>query len=691
MERTLAAASMLPPTESDAATQERAHAPVAYRPDIDGLRAVAVLAVVIYHAFPKLLPGGFAGVDVFFVISGYLICGILLKGLAQNDFSLFEFYVRRVNRIFPALSTMFVVTWLYGWLMLLPEEQRQLGRNMAAGAGFVLNLLHFSQTDRYFGAVESDPLIHLWSLGIEEQFYLIWPLLLLATWKWRKAQLLIVATAIAASFISNVSLVQSEPLAAFYLPSSRLWELALGGMLAHYQLFGTSLRPPITTGPAPLRLKLPGADARGVLGIGLIVAALFSLHGRMAYPGWWAIMPCAGALLLISAGPRSWVNRRLLSAGPMVSIGLISYPLYLWHWPLLALNDIITRRQATMTMTLAALVAAFALAWLTYRYIEKPLRFSNRRRRVAGGLCATMIACATIGLVTSAHIIPARSDWYGVGRFTAGTTEDWLAGSGTTWTRFVTGFITLGNSPQRVLFVGDSNMQQYYPRIEHVLAKQPTGSRSAVFAMRAGCAPPVEMVDLDRAACDQLLHDAIEYSKDPRVHSVVIAANWYRHFVAFGELKYFGEAGRPLKPGAEAALGSLERFIAALTQQGKRVYVVLNIPIGHRYDPKQMIQRSVLAPAFRVVVPSPARVDIDRVVEPIVSQVRQVAERAGASIIDPMASLCDAATCPAVTAYGEPMYRDFAHLRPSYVREHVRYLDATVLSPAATNVTMASR
>lgn len=189
----------------------------AYRPDVDGLRAVAVLAVVIYHAAPGALPGGFVGVDVFFVISGFLISGIILRALAQGRFSLADFYARRVRRIFPALTVVLASVWIFGWLMLLPEEYRQLGKHIAAGAGFALNLVQFAQSGRYFGAIESEPLIHLWSLGVEEQFYLLWPLVLLALWRWRVGLLALILVAAAISFAANVSSVVQQPLAAFYL------------------------------------------------------------------------------------------------------------------------------------------------------------------------------------------------------------------------------------------------------------------------------------------------------------------------------------------------------------------------------------------------------------------------------------------------------------------------------------------
>ncbi|MGH8080092.1 MAG: acyltransferase family protein, partial [Lysobacter sp.] len=202
-----------------------------YRPDVDGLRAVAVLPVVIFHAFPELIPGGFVGVDIFFVISGFLITGILLRALNKQQFSLLGFYGRRIKRIFPALIAMMVTVFLLGRLVLLPDEFEQLGKHIAAGAAFVLNLSLFIDTNLYFGAIEA-PLVHLWSLGVEEQFYLVWPLLLWATWRLGRWQVALLGAITVVSFYMNVASVHEDPLQAFYLPSSRLWELSLGGLLA---------------------------------------------------------------------------------------------------------------------------------------------------------------------------------------------------------------------------------------------------------------------------------------------------------------------------------------------------------------------------------------------------------------------------------------------------------------------------
>jgi peptidoglycan/LPS O-acetylase OafA/YrhL len=205
-----------------------------YRPDIDGLRAVAVLAVVGFHAAPKLVPGGFVGVDVFFVISGFLISGIIFRSMTQRTFRCFEFYVRRVKRIFPALIVMMAAVWALAWLVFLSDEYQLLGKHIAAAASFVLNLILYRDFNWYF--FSNTPLLHLWSLGVEEQFYLLWPAFLIAVWKFERSRLGVLAAITAISFALNVSTISSNQLGSFYLPSSRLWELSLGSALAYVKL-----------------------------------------------------------------------------------------------------------------------------------------------------------------------------------------------------------------------------------------------------------------------------------------------------------------------------------------------------------------------------------------------------------------------------------------------------------------------
>jgi peptidoglycan/LPS O-acetylase OafA/YrhL len=208
-----------------------------YRADIDGLRAIAVLAVVIFHAFPDLVKGGFIGVDIFFVISGYLISTIIFENLDKDTFSFSEFYTRRIKRIFPALILVLVTCYIFGWFILLPEEFKRLGKHITAGAGFISNIIFWREADYFDNAADTKPLLHLWSLGIEEQFYIVWPLLLWLSWKC-KLNLLKITTVIAiVSFVLNLKGIKQDAIATFYAPHTRFWELLSGSLLAWVTLY----------------------------------------------------------------------------------------------------------------------------------------------------------------------------------------------------------------------------------------------------------------------------------------------------------------------------------------------------------------------------------------------------------------------------------------------------------------------
>ncbi len=360
-----------------------------YRGDIDGLRAIAVLSVVGFHAFPRALRGGFTGVDVFFVISGFLISGIIFEDLRRGRFSFVRFYARRFRRIFPALIVVLAACLVYGSLALAPDEFRELGKQAAAGAGFSSNILQWLQAGYFDEQATSKPLLHLWSLGVEEQFYIAWPMMLVAAYhrgwlfKYLCGALLLV------SFAINLVQTATSPSAAFYLPLPRFWELLLGALLAYrFRSAADAAGPAADTG-----------QWRSVAGLALIGAGFILIDGERAFPGWWALLPTLGTALVISS-PGAWLNRTLLSAKPLVFIGLISYPLYLWHWVLLTFARIANYGEELPRLWRIALIAASAvLAWLTYRWVEKPIRFSGRRDAIPRALVASMAVCGLAGAV----------------------------------------------------------------------------------------------------------------------------------------------------------------------------------------------------------------------------------------------------------------------------------------------------
>ncbi|MET4089508.1 peptidoglycan/LPS O-acetylase OafA/YrhL [Bradyrhizobium sp. RT7b] len=361
-----------------------------YRPHIDGLRAIAVSLVVLFHAYPSTFPGGFIGVDIFFVISGYLITGIIARDVGAGRFDLAGFYARRARRIFPALLVVLAAALALGYRLMLPDAYRQLGIDTAASAAFSANIALMMQSGYFDVESAKKPLLHLWSLGIEEQFYLFWPLVLIVFA--RKGLSLFRASLFLglASFALNLALIGNHPIAAFYLPVTRAFELFAGAALA-----------------LGCREASEGRwqDIRALAGALLIGCTVVLFDSATPFPGWRAALPVIGTLLVLSS-PGAWGCRVILASRPMVWGGLISYPHYLWHWPLLVYFAMI--KTASLTEIERGLVISLSLllAWVTYRFIEFPIRFGRSQPLKTCGLVAGMMAIAAAG------IIVVRSDGF---------------------------------------------------------------------------------------------------------------------------------------------------------------------------------------------------------------------------------------------------------------------------------------
>ena len=365
-----------------------AHKLYNYRPDVDGLRALAVFAVFVFHAFPGAMRGGFVGVDVFFVISGFLISSIIFRQLESNTFSFWNFYSRRIRRIYPVLVTVLSVCLIFGLFYLLSDEYAQLGKHVAGGAGFISNFLLWFESGYFDRAAETKPLLHLWSLGIEEQFYIIWPLLLWLSWKKRFNLFVVCAVLATISFGLNLCFYKVAPEADFFSPQTRFWELLAGAMLAWISMYPDRLsflkgRLFSRTGAG---IAATGAQQAGkrhhalsLVGALLLVLSVFFIKVTASrnYPGIWALFPVLAAVLLIAAGKDGWFNKYVLSNRLLVWFGLISYPLYLWHWPILSFVQIVYGEKYPAWVGFAAFPVTVLLAWLTTRLVENPLRFGE--------------------------------------------------------------------------------------------------------------------------------------------------------------------------------------------------------------------------------------------------------------------------------------------------------------------------
>ncbi|WP_115707523.1 acyltransferase family protein [Legionella sainthelensi] len=360
-----------------------------YRADLDGIRGLAVISVIIYHFFPEYLPGGFWGVDIFFVLSGYLISRIIITQLNSNSFSFFDFYIRRIRRIFPALITVLLATLIIGHLFLTPIEYKKLGKHLLGGATFISNFILWHEAGYFDNSATLKPLLHLWSLSVEEQFYLLWPIALYCGFKNGWLSRLILLT-IGLSFVLNVVLVYTAPIAAFYFPISRFWELVLGAAITFYKFDGLTLQ-------SALRRSFRSSIASWI-GLLLICFSCFFITANHKVPGFWAFLPVCGTLFLI-CGQENWVNRRILSNYTLAGIGKISYPLYLWHWPIFSFINITSPSHPSFGLRVFAVILGVFLSYLTYVFIESPIRFSKNyiiKPQIA--LSSVLLIIGSIGL-----------------------------------------------------------------------------------------------------------------------------------------------------------------------------------------------------------------------------------------------------------------------------------------------------
>lgn len=616
---------------------EKAHP---FRLDIQGLRALAVLPVVAFHAFPELLPGGFVGVDIFFVISGYLITRILHQELREGRFSVAGFYVRRVKRLFPALYLMLATTMLLGLVMLPPHELRELAMSCAATVGFVANFLFYGLSGYFDGQAELKPLLHTWSLAVEEQFYLVFPLALVAAWRLRPSWVpALLWAAAAASLCWSMVELGRDPSRAFYYPLPRAFELLMGAIVA--------------VGAVPAIRTQASRDGLSLFGIALILGSLLLLSEDRPFPGLLALPPCLGAALVIAAGEeRESLGGRLLGAAPLVLVGSLSYSLYLWHWPVLVFGRYLVLRPLTAPEAIAAVALALLLAWASWRYVEKPaLRWRLPHRPVLAGGAAAMAAMAGIAAaVVLGQGLPQRLD--PIGRTliaAAGDSSRFRAAChsgehGVIPYRRLCAFGDPRAVPSVALW-GDSFGAELVVAMGERLA---AGQRSVLQVTASGCPPALGYTPRLRPGCAAYNRARLaELVADPRIREIVLVVN-YLGFMA----------DTPAQQ--RALLDGIERTALALRARGKAIGLVYSIPRMPFVAPTALAME-------RLRGGDPAgfgqdRADFDRNDVLVSARLDTIARETGALKIIPARRLCDARLCPAWRPGAGVLYFDHAHL-----------------------------
>ncbi|MDC8758855.1 acyltransferase family protein [Janthinobacterium fluminis] len=642
-----------------------------YRADVDGLRAIAVLSVVVFHVFPDILPGGFIGVDIFFVISGYLISGIIFREIAQGNFSVADFYSRRIRRIFPALLLVLFSCYVFGWILLLPGEYTQLGKHIASGAGFVSNIV-LRQEAGYFDSIAPlKPLLHLWSLGVEEQFYLAWPLMLMLILGWRRVRPLpVIILIFLASFCYSIASLRGDAVAAFYSPASRFWELLAGAIFAHVQL--------ANTGGALLFLQRY-RNPISACGLGLIVLALFSVTEKSAFPGGWALLPVLGAVLLIAAGPDAYFSRQVLSNRTMVWFGLISYPLYLWHWPILSFLRIIESKIPSIEIRIGAIVLSVMLAWITVKCVERPLRFASPYRGRVSALCVLMLVIGSLGYYTYENKgFESRENIQALPKFQnpLGWSNDGRNFDAQCKEKFAYGghYCLVGDieKPPTVILIGDSHANQFFWGLA---AQYKAAGENLLMLGSAGCVPFFDVESQEKGMADtclRFMNAALEYAiRQEGIKTVMLASRGplYIDGRGFGEAEA-GKYNRYLKslrnPGLNGNAGvfqaELNATVASLRKAGKEVILLVDIPeLG--FSPESCVRTRpvTITQAVRSPCAVSAELALQRNAEYRAILQSSLKENPGVKIFDPAKTLCDDKYCWAMRG-NTVLYRDDNHL-----------------------------
>lgn len=620
-----------------------------YRREIDGLRAIAVLAVVLFHTRIPGFSGGFVGVDIFLVISGYLIAALILREHDSGTFTLIGFYERRVRRILPALLAMLTVSGIAGWIML-PVDFRLFGQSLTAISLFASNLL-FWHWDGYFSiTADSTPLIHTWSLAVEEQFYIVFPGLLLLARRGgpRTVRIVLTATALA-SFAYSVWATGTRPEAAFYSPLSRAWEFLAGALLA--------------AGVAPGPSRRWTGDTAAALGIALIAFTVLYLGHRSSFPGLNAVAPVLGSVLILfgTQAPGSRVARAL-SLRPLVAIGLISYSLYLWHWPLIVFGSYYAPHPYGPIRVAMALLA-FPIAWLSWRYVELPFRrpglLLSRRTLFAGALMASAALALYGALIWGAAGFPGRVDPavqrlsqrgpkpdYGcVSRPVSALKDDarCLIGGG-------------GSHPSFVLW-GDSHAAVYFPALDALARRFRV---SGYQATRLGCPPLISVQASDDRPerwmqrvrnlidCRAYNKQVLQFIIEERPLAVLIAGQWSGYTP--------GQHRRREQPDDHDR--TLEASVRLLHGLRIRVYIVQDVPGAGLADPRALAKALLLGTTQAIEPTMADYLRRDAAFRRIVSDL----ERRGlVEVVEPAQRLCGTLRCR-VTDGGYPLYYDTGHL-----------------------------
>jgi peptidoglycan/LPS O-acetylase OafA/YrhL len=633
-----------------------------YRPDIDGLRALAVLSVLFFHANVAGFSGGFVGVDVFFVISGYLITSIISHDIALGRFSFVSFYERRIRRIFPALFAVVFFSILAAGIFFAPKDFADFGRSLLAMTFFVSNVFFKREagTGYFDRGSDSQPLLHTWSLSVEEQFYLFLPtvLILLARWaKGRRIEYLWLGVIV--SFLINVWATRYRPQSAFYILIPRTWELLIGALLALKAV--------------PVLKRRVFREITGLSGLGLILLAVSVFTTDTTFPGLRALVPCLGAWLIIYAGQNgaSFVSA-ILSWRPVVFIGVISYSLYLWHWPIIVFSKYFSAGTLSAQQTAIVVILSLVMGFISFEFIESPFRGGGSpftRRQIFSFAFGASVLSAAVGFMIYSH--QGFS-----GRYSDATKQLVLRNADrkndyqevcANWRKHFNSiddiqFCNIGSQlSKKIMFWGDSHVQQLYPLVRKLHDRGELGNHGVVFAIAAGC-PPTEHMNGNGFHCDSFTHFALMRAEEEDIDTVFIGFTtwWSTHEWLCPSVDGRCVGKISTQETRQRFLEELSEHIHQLRARKKRVIVSLPFPFFDKSIPDLEIRNAVFR-RFGL-----AGVATDGTLPSFRDQLAAVAESMGADLFDPRKSLCPDQNC-ITEEDGVSIYKDESHIAASQI------------------------
>ena len=600
-----------------------------YRPDIDALRGIAVLSVLLFHLGVPFFSGGFVGVDVFFVISGYVIAKTIQNDLVDGKFSILKFYNKRIRRIFPALFAMFSVSFIAAYVFLLPHLFDSFAQSLIASSLFVSNMYFWRHSGYFEAGALSTPLLHTWSLSVEEQYYIFFPVLAFIVFKYLdKKWLTYLLPVLLLSFALSIYATGIAPTANFFFAPTRVWELLIGAILALKSF--------------PSVHRAAGKNAIALTGLGMIAAAVFFYDDATPFPGLGAILPCVGTTLVIYGGqsPQKSLVYTLLANRLLLWFGLISYSLYLVHWPLISFYYLSVFEEPDAIAAICLFAVATVLAYLSWRYIEQPFRKINpdpkHKGLIYSGLGGMAIACIAGGLVVWTNGIPARYPDYSMqpssqsGVYGRGTCFFGKDPSKLNWDIKQCTLAHSGKSTEKALLWGDSFAAHYSVGIKDNAS---IFTQDIIQYTAAGCPPDFSYYSFANKACSIFNNRVPDIIRTNDINTVIVAARW-------STLR---------KRGFDGLRDTIDR----LKSMGVSVYV-----IGQ--SPEFSIDTSILA--YFKGSKDPKGTDFWKVhSDPIINdELRSALSGSDVHFIDPLSSLCKGSSCP-YRIDGTMLFSDFGH------------------------------